>query len=551
MDSVPHLLASLHRDSSFQFLAGATAGLLSHALYFVRGYHDTSILSILLVHSAAYTTITTSFGLSSATLIFASYLLTLFTSISLYRLFFHPLRHFSGPLPAKLTKLYGPYLARNGQLHIEQNKLFSQYGNIVRIAPNELLILSSAAIPAIHAAKSGCRKRNAGVYNVVHYNGAYNLDSILDREEHRWRRQVWERAMTTKALTVYEQSTREICHTWLSQLAGFSSKGTAVDTSLFSLLITFDHMGKIGFSHDFKTIEAGKENRMLDLLEVMFGQLGQLGELAWPVALMKSLGVGGDAGEFEGLTREMADRREARGEENGADDIFGHFLQDFQAEKPVAFFDRNILYSDASLILVGATDTIAVVLSYAFYHLAKHQEYQEKLFSEVKTVFGKTIPGEFTSSDLSKLELLEAIINETMRLDNPVANNAGRTTPPEGIMVDGTWIPGGVAVRVPGYAMHRSELAFVRPEEFVPERWTSEPGLILDRSAFFPFLAGPNNCVGKRLAMVVLRLVLSYTVYNYRFRFALGEDGLAIYGEAKDNLILKAGPLKVVFDKRV
>ena len=135
-------------------------------------------------------------------------------------------------------------------------------------------------------------------------------------------------------------------------------------------------------------------------------------------------------------------------------------------------------------------DTIAVVLSYAFYHLAKHQAYQEKLYAEVQKVFGHTIPEEFTSTDLSKLELLEAVINETMRLDNPVANNAGRTTPPEGITVDGVWIPGGVAVRVPGYGMHRSEHAFVRPEEFIPERWTSEPGLVLDHRAFFPFLTG-------------------------------------------------------------
>lgn len=68
-------------------------------------------------------------------------------------------------------------------------------------------------------------------------------------------------------------------------------------------------MGKIGFSHDFKTLEAGKENRMLDLLEVMFGQLGQLGELTWPIALMKSLNVGGDAAEFDALTCKMADGR--------------------------------------------------------------------------------------------------------------------------------------------------------------------------------------------------------------------------------------------------
>lgn len=50
--------------------------------------------------------------------------------------------------------------------------------------------------------------------------------------------------------------------------------------------------------------------------------------------------------------------------------------------------------------------------------------------------------------------------------------------------------------------------------------------------------------------MMVLRLVLSYTVQNYRFQLAPGEDGTAIYKEAKNNLILKAGPLHVVFTKR-
>ena len=49
--------------------------------------------------------------------------------------------------------------------------------------------------------------------------------------------------------------------------------------------------------------------------------------------------------------------------------------------------------------------------------------------------------------------------------------------------------------------------------------------------------------------MMVLRLVLSYTVLNFRFEFAPGEDGTAIYREAKDNLVLRAGPLNLVFHR--
>lgn len=50
--------------------------------------------------------------------------------------------------------------------------------------------------------------------------------------------------------------------------------------------------------------------------------------------------------------------------------------------------------------------------------------------------------------------------------------------------------------------------------------------------------------------MMVLRLVLSYTVYHYQFEFAPGEDGTAIHREARNNIILKAGPLRLAFTKR-
>jgi cytochrome P450 len=91
---------------------------------------------------------------------------------------------------------------------------------------------------------------------------------------------------------------------------------------------------------------------------------------------------------------------------------------------------------------------------------------------------------------------------------------------------------------------------FVQPDEFIPERWTTRPELILDRRGFFPFLIGPFNCVGKRLAQIVLRLVVANTVSHYDFELAPGENGLAIHEKSSNNLILKAGPCMCVFRKR-
>lgn len=67
------------------------------------------------------------------------------------------------------------------------------------LAPNELLLVSIDAQQKIHGAQAKTSKKNT-FYDFVNYHGAQNLDSILNREEHRWRRQVWDRAMNGKGI---------------------------------------------------------------------------------------------------------------------------------------------------------------------------------------------------------------------------------------------------------------------------------------------------------------------------------------------------------------
>lgn len=61
---------------------------------------------------------------------------------------------------------------------------------------------------------------------------------------------------------------------------------------------------------------------------------------------------------------------------------------------------------------------------------------------------------------------------------------------------------------------------------------------------------GPFNCVGKRLALCLVRQVLASTVWHYGFKFATGEKGLEIHDKAVNQLILKAGPLYCEFEPR-
>lgn len=86
--------------------------------------------------------------------------------------------------------------------------------------------------------------------------------------------------------------------------------------------------------------------------------------------------------------------------------------------------------------------------------------------------------------------VLESVINETMRLYPPVLFGSQRVTPPQGLQIGEKWIPGEMVVYMPSWQLHHDARNFVDPDAFVPERWTSKPEMILNRSAFLPFLIG-------------------------------------------------------------
>jgi cytochrome P450 len=89
--------------------------------------------------------------------------------------------------------------------------------------------------------------------------------------------------------------------------------------------------------------------------------------------------------------------------------------------------------------------------------------------------------------------VLESVINETMRLYPPVLFGSQRVTPPEGLRIGNVYIPGDIVVYMPTWQLHHDPRNFEKPDEFVPERWTSKSEMIFNRGAFLPFLIGKSN----------------------------------------------------------
>lgn len=189
-------------------------------------------------------------------------------------------------------------------------------------------------------------------------------------------------------------------------------------------------------------------------------------------------------------------------------------------------------------------------MSWVFYYLCQNPEYQSKLRSALAPLM-ETSPVP-TNNDLSAVHLLNAIINETLRLQNAVSS-AGRLVPDEGFMWKGTFLPGGTNIWGSPRSFGRSPECFVEPLKWCPERWMPKeaggrPEMTLNRKGMTAFSWGQWNCVGKQFALQELRILFSHTVWNYDLKFAPGETGKRIEDESKDYIIMKAAPLNVAFE---
>lgn len=58
---------------------------------------------------------------------------------------------------------------------------------------------------------------------------------------------------------------------------------------------------------------------------------------------------------------------------------------------------------------------------------------------------------------LSKLKYLQAVVDESMRLHPAVPSGVQRITPPEGMMIGETFIPGNTIVQIPTYTVARGQ----------------------------------------------------------------------------------------------
>lgn len=125
-------------------------------------------------------------------------------------------------------------------------------------------------------------------------------------------------------------------------------------------------------------------------------------------------------------------------------------------EGPLSDLD---IQREASNFIVAGTDTTANTLTFLVYNILKNSELQRKLEDEVET-----LSDDFESKDAEVLPLLDAVINEGLRLWGAAPGSLPRVVPHEGVELDGYLLPGSMTVSTQAFTIHRDPEIFPDPE---------------------------------------------------------------------------------------
>ncbi|CAN8019058.1 unnamed protein product [Ixodes persulcatus] len=173
------------------------------------------------------------------------------------------------------------------------------------------------------------------------------------------------------------------------------------------------------------------------------------------------------------------------------------------------FEDRHLL-SNCFLFLIAGFDTTASSLAFIMHVLAKYPEEQERVFNEISKAFPDG--AELTYDGVQHLKRLDMVVCETLRLYPPVVLFVSRHCTRD-TTVSGQFFPAGVNVLLPTWHVHHDPDFWPEPLKFDPERFSEGEKV---QSAYFPFGLGPRVCIGKRFALLEVKLATCNIIRRYR-----------------------------------
>ncbi|KZP20243.1 high nitrogen upregulated cytochrome P450 monooxygenase 2 [Athelia psychrophila] len=457
----------------------------------------------------------------------------------------HPLANYPGPISNRLSSFWIVWVSSRGKKHRYYQELHGIYGDFVRTGPNELSVCDAQAIQDVLGAP-GLPKGPA--WDNRHPAGEVRpLIELRDPIEHAQRRKPWARALNSSGLKTFEPVVVDRVRELMKQLALASEAIDEVDLAMWMKAFSFDFMGSMAFDTDFEFMKRGGDTESIwPIFEDGMKCVSVGSYISWllptvhallPMNYFNQRGVQ--------ITKKWVGERGQRG--SSIKDLFYHLINEdgLESERP----PLEAVASEGILAVIAGSDITATTLTALFYYLLKNAEKLSKLRAEIDSHFARDEePVDF--GILAGMEYLNACINEALRLYPAVMSGSQRQVPrgSGGKMIGSRFVPEGTSILIHTFSIHRDLRNFSHPDSFLPERWLVDcrPGdMKHNPEAFIPFSFGPQNCVGKNLAIMELRAVVASIVQRLHMSTTAGSGLEQWEGDVEDWFVTLLPPLPV------
>ncbi|RAQ99731.1 Cytochrome P450 [Stemphylium lycopersici] len=405
----------------------------------------------------------------------------------------------------------------------------ANYGPIVRLSTNRVGFTDGRAWKDVYGHKTASQRKVENVKDPQTYgpesNGRYTLLSTFNDVDHGQLRKLFTHGFSERALKSQEHLIRANVDKLIrniDQSLASNPKAPLDFVRLFNC-VTFDTTGELAFGETLGLLDGNdKMYRWVDSLTESTILSPYLQILSgFPLALKvvyaflpKQIRL-----SFEETGRyasDLVDKRLEKGLVTDTADFWTLILKANQEN----IIDVEDMKANANLFMAAGTETTATMLSGFMFNILSNPDKLEKVVKEVRESF--TSIEELTSSNIQKLKYLAACCDESMRLYPSTPIGPPRIVLGNGGEICGQFVPQGTRVSVSTFAAFRSPDNFSNPEAFVPERWIPTDPLYEryandNRDVFQPFSFGPRNCIGRSLALYVIRLVAARLLWSYDF----------------------------------
>ncbi|ORZ05408.1 cytochrome P450 [Absidia repens] len=450
-------------------------------------------------------------------------LATYIVSKKLYDAYVGPLSHVPSSFYAKFFTISKGSLDKPAGTIFAKYLAFSdQYGDVTKLGPSTLLISDKDMIKQVLQQDD---LQKGAIYDLFQKNGIDTTFSTRSKTLHKQLRRLVSPAFSIKYLNSLEEHMHDVLETLMDKIddkvvASSPEQGQQVaEVDIWKLFqhTALDIIGTTAFGQTFNMIKTESHPVPDTISEEMRWS-------SWVVAhpyLTKILTLGRPIKSNPVILKFMMKTIEDRissGERRN--DILQILLDTKKLEDPKDRLSDISIITETILFLIAGSETTSNTLGFAIIELLRHPDVLAKLRAEIDTLeFPTSDRALFDHDQLKSLPYLNAVINETLRMDAVAAAGIERQADKDVTLGGRLFVPKGTAVICNVYHAHLNEKYWPNARSFEPERWLPETaaatGIKPDMDAFYPFSVGSRNCVGKNFAIMEMRLVLATLIKRF------------------------------------